>query len=112
LLPGMLRSNPRLAWQVISHKGLRPLVPGALVGLAAGSAPLARSSTAARLATAAQLLFYAGAAVGWHDARRGRRRRWSYLPYFFCRMNVASLRGLGDYATGRREAVWARVQRG
>ncbi len=112
LLPGMLRSNPRLAWQVISHKGLRPLVPGALVGLAAGSAPLARSSTAARLATVAQLLFYAGAAVGWHDARRGRRRRWSYLPYFFCRMNVASLRGLGDYATGRREAVWARVQRG
>ena len=112
LLPRMLRTNPRLAWQVISHKGLRPLVPGALLGLAAATAPLARTSAVARLAAVGQLVFYAGAAVGWQDARRGRHRRWSYLPYFFCRMNAASLRGLRDFATGRREAVWARVQRG
>jgi cellulose synthase/poly-beta-1,6-N-acetylglucosamine synthase-like glycosyltransferase len=112
LMPRMVRSDPRLAWQVISHKGLRPLVPGALLGLAAGCAPLVRRSTVARAAAAGQVVFYAGAVVGWNDARRGRRRRWSYLPYFFCRMNAASLQGLRDFVTGRREAVWARVQRG
>jgi hypothetical protein len=50
--------------------------------------------------------------VGARDERRGRRRRALYLPYFFCRMNLATLRGLRDFALGRHDAVWTRVRRG
>ena len=32
LMPGLVRRNPRLAWQLVSHKGLRPIVPWALRG--------------------------------------------------------------------------------
>lgn len=112
LLPVMLRSHPRLAWQVISHKGLRPLVPWALLVAAASNLRLARSRAWARGMAALQAAFYAAAALGWREERAGRRSRWTYLPFYFCRMNVATLRGLRDFAGGRHEAVWARVRRG
>ena len=35
------RRNPRLAFQVVSHKGLRPLVPWAILAAALSSVPLA-----------------------------------------------------------------------
>jgi hypothetical protein len=44
--------------------------------------------------------------------RKGRRRELLYLPYWFCRMNLATLSGLADLARGRHDAVWVRVGRG
>ena len=111
LLPRLVRSDPRLAWQAVSHKGLRPLVPWALVAAAASNAGLALRRRARPL-LAAQALFYATAVLGWRDERAGRRNRATYLPFYFCRMNAATLRGLRDHVVGRREAVWARVDRG
>ena len=112
LLPQLARRRPLLAWQVASHKGLRPLVPWALLAAALSNARLTRSSGWARALFAAQLLFYAAAAAGWQDERQNRRRRWSYLPFYFCRMNVAAVGGMRDFAARRREAVWAKVDRG
>jgi biofilm PGA synthesis N-glycosyltransferase PgaC len=112
VLPRLARRDPRLAWQVVSHKGLRPLVPGALAAAALSNAALARDRRWARAAVAAQVAFYGAALAGALDERRGRRRRALYLPYFFCRMNLATLRGLRDLALGRRDAVWTRVRRG
>jgi len=111
LLPAMVKSQPRLAWQVISHKGLRPLVPWALLIAAASNLRLVRSRVWARPTASLQAAFYLTAALGWRAERAGRRSRFTYLQFYFCRMNVATLRGLRDFAVGRHEAVWDRVKR-
>jgi biofilm PGA synthesis N-glycosyltransferase PgaC len=112
LLPALARRNPQLAWQVVSHKGLRPLIPFAMATAALSSAALAPESRRARVLVAAQIGFYGAALVGRRDAQRGRRSRWSFLPYYFCRMQGAALAGFRDFAGGRREHVWAKVSRG
>jgi cellulose synthase/poly-beta-1,6-N-acetylglucosamine synthase-like glycosyltransferase len=112
LIPRLVRRNPRLAWQLVSHKGLRPVVPWALLAIVALNIPLARRRSWAVAALAFQGLFYGAAIGGWALERRGRRSRILYLPYYFCRMNLAALRGVWDFARGRREHVWARVKRG
>ena len=112
LMPTLVRHNPRLAWQLVSHKGLRPLVPWALVTAAVLNVPLVRRRWWAAPALAVQALFYAAALGGWARERAGRRNRILYLPYYFCRMNLAAFHGLRDFVSGRREHVWARVKRG
>jgi hypothetical protein len=111
-LPLVARRNPRFALQVVSHKGLRPLVPWALAAAAVSSVTAARRRRWARAALAAQAAFYGAAAAGLVTERRGRRSRLLYLPYWFCRMNFATLAGLADLARGRHDAVWVRVRRG
>jgi hypothetical protein len=112
VLPPLARRNPRLAFQVLSHKGLRPLVPWALGAAALSSATAARRHGWGRAAVAAQSVFYGAAVAGLVGERKGRRRRLLYLPYWFCRMNLATLTGLADLARGRHDAVWVRVGRG
>lgn len=112
LLPTVVRRNPRLAFEVVSHKGLRPLMPWALAAAALSNARLARERGWARATAAGQLAFYAAALAGWRQERAGKRNRALYLPYYFCRMNLATLDGLRNFLGGRHEAVWARVKRG
>lgn len=112
LLPRLLRRDPAYAWQVISHKGLRPLVPWALAAAASSNVRLLGGRGWPRWLAGAQVGFYAASVMGWHDERAGRRRPWTYLPFYFCRMNLATLRGMRDFAVGRQEHVWARVRRG
>jgi cellulose synthase/poly-beta-1,6-N-acetylglucosamine synthase-like glycosyltransferase len=112
LLPLVARRNPRYAFRVVSHKGLRPLVPYAIVAAALSSLPLVGQRRWARAAVAAQAVFYSAAAAGLVGERTGRRSRLLYLPYWFCRMNLATLAGLADFARGRHDAVWVRVRRG
>ena len=104
--------DPQLAWQVVSHKGMRPLVPGLLLVALLSAAPRSTRRAWARAAVAGQAAFAAAALAGWHGERTGRRQRLTYVPYYFVRMNVATVRGIRDYLTGRREAVWQRVERG
>jgi hypothetical protein len=97
---------------VLSHKGLRPLVPWALVAALLSNAALAADAQWARWVGAAHLAFYAAATGGWVAERIGHRSRLLYLPYYFCRMNLATLRGFRDFLGRRENAVWTRVQRG
>jgi biofilm PGA synthesis N-glycosyltransferase PgaC len=112
LLPSLLRRRPLLALQVISHKGLRPLVPFALIGAAAANGVLAADHGWARVTLGLQGAFYGAALLGWAVDAAGRRSRLLYVPYYFCRMHVAALYGFRDFATRRQEAVWAKVRRG
>jgi biofilm PGA synthesis N-glycosyltransferase PgaC len=112
LMPRLLLRRPRLAWQLASHKAARPLVPWALLAVAGSSAKLAPHAAWARRLAAAQAGFYAIALAGWRQERRGRRARWSYLPYYFCRMNLAALDGLRSVLTTDRGGMWERVARG
>jgi hypothetical protein len=112
LLPLVASRNPRYAFRVISHKGLRPLVPGAIVTAALSSLMVVRRRRWARAAVAAQAVFYGAAAGGLVAERSGHRTRVLYLPYWFCRMNLATLAGLVGFARGRDDALWVRVRRG
>ena len=112
LLPRLLVKRPFLAWQVASHKLARPLIPWGLMGAASSSLLLGRRRRWARCAAIAQAGFYGLAGVGAAKERRGRRDRLTYLPYYFCRMNAAALRGLRDLLAGRHDVVWQRVRRG
>ncbi len=112
LLPGLARRQPRLAWQLFSHKVTRPLIPGALIVLAASNGALARRGRFARGAAAGQVALYVAALHGWRAERSGRRNRLTYLPYYFCRMNLATLSGPLSLLRGRQSAAWVRVRRG
>lgn len=112
LLPRLLVRRPGLALKVISHKGLRPLVPGALVLAALSNVASARRGRASRLLLAGQAGFYAAALAGYRNERAGRRNRLLFLAYYFCRMNFATLAGLHNFLRGRDAAVWAKVRRG
>ena len=91
---------------------MRPLVPGLLLVALLSSASLGRRSAWGRLIVAGQAAFAGAALAGWRGERSGRRHRLTYMPYYFLRMNLATVRGIRDFAAGRREAVWQRVERG
>jgi poly-beta-1,6-N-acetyl-D-glucosamine synthase len=112
LLPSLLRRRPLLALQVISHKGLRPLVPFALIVALVSNTLLALDQRWAGWLLVLQLAFYNAALLGWLAESVGRRSRVLYVPYYFCRMHLAGLAGFRDFASRRHEAVWAKVRRG
>jgi biofilm PGA synthesis N-glycosyltransferase PgaC len=112
LLPALLRRRPLLALQVISHKGLRPLVPFALIVALLSNAVLAVNHRWAAWLLLAQAAFYTAAMLGWAAEATGRRSKLFYVPYYFCRMHVAALAGFRAFAARRQEAVWAKVRRG
>jgi poly-beta-1,6-N-acetyl-D-glucosamine synthase len=112
LLPFVARRNPSYAFRVVSHKALRPLVPWAILAAALSSLPVVGRRRWARVAVGAQAVFYGAALAGLIGERRGRRSRILYLPFWFCRMNLATLSGLVDFARGRHDALWVRVRRG
>ncbi len=100
----------RIPWQLFSHKILRWLGPGFLaVALAAAAAAAAAGSVFGAVLFAAQLLFYAAAAVGW----LWRRRRGPLLfraPYSFALANAALAYGWLQYFFGGKEAAWEKLR--
>jgi cellulose synthase/poly-beta-1,6-N-acetylglucosamine synthase-like glycosyltransferase len=112
LMPRLLLRRPGLAWQLASHKASRPLVPWALLAVAGSSARLAARTGWARALVVAQAAFYGAALAGWRADRRGRRGRLTYLPFYFCRMNVAAADGLRSILSGGHGGMWDRVARG
>jgi poly-beta-1,6-N-acetyl-D-glucosamine synthase len=111
LLPAMLRRRPLLAWQVVSHKGLRPVVPFAMLTTLLSNLLLVRNSRWAGMLALLQIMFYGAALVGWSNERAGRHHRLFYLPYYFCRVNGAAIKGFGAFARRRNHALWTKARR-
>jgi cellulose synthase/poly-beta-1,6-N-acetylglucosamine synthase-like glycosyltransferase len=113
------------AWQVISHKFARPIVPLLMIGaLAANIAAVARPAggeeASLLLLTAPynwallllQGLFYAFALLPKSGLKlSGTAGRLLYLPSFLLDSNMAALLGLFRYMTGRQSTLWHRVPR-
>ena len=112
VLPRLALRRPGMGWQVASHKMARLLVPWALLTIAGSTLRLVRSARWARWLLTAQCLFYAGALAGAVRERGGRRNRWLYLPYYFCRMNLAGLSGTLKVLSADTSGIWERVPRG
>jgi cellulose synthase/poly-beta-1,6-N-acetylglucosamine synthase-like glycosyltransferase len=121
----LLPRSPLAAWQVISHKFARPIVPFLMLGaLAANVAAdldppaggvrsvLALSAPYNWIFLAAQAVFYAFALAPRIGMKvLGRLGKLLYLPAFLVDSNAAALLGLHGYLTGRQSAVWRRVPR-
>jgi len=112
LLPKLLVRRPQLALQVISHKGLRPLVPAMLVCAGVSNIPAARSSSWARWIGVGQTLFYGMALLGRRNERLRKKNPWLFIPYYFCRMNLATFRGATTLLRGEDHTKWEKVDRG
>jgi len=93
--------------QLVSHKLLRWLVPGFLVGLIAVNAVVFAQGVIYRLAMVAQVVFYVLAAGGYLARRRAYLPALLSVPYYFCLVNLASALGILDAFRGRTYTTWS-----
>ncbi len=107
--------QPLLSFQYISHRVLRWTVVPFLMILALilnivivlqGGAPLIY-----QILLAAQVLFYTASLVGWLLERKEIKVKALFIPYYFCMMNYAVIRGIFRYFAGSQSAAWEKAQR-
>ena len=98
----------RAWWQFVSHKGLRLVVPYALLGALLSSAFLAGPFY--QLAFAAQVFVYGLGTIGF--LRQDRGTKWKRLvstPRTFLMLNLAAVAGMLQYLAGQRLSLWQPV---
>ncbi len=114
--------RPLVAWQVISHKFTRPLVPFGMLAALAGSVGAVlrppRKGGLWRLqppwnigSALLQGVFYLAALSGKYLQIPGKIGKALYLPVFLLDSNLAALTGLWRYLRGAQNAAWQRVRR-
>ena len=99
-----------VAFQLLSHKVLRWLVPLFLMGLLMSSAALVAEPGAYRLLFYLQVLFYLSALFpAWLPVSRW----WKPLtvPLYFCTLNAAALVSVIEVFRGRKYVVWETIRR-
>jgi biofilm PGA synthesis N-glycosyltransferase PgaC len=94
----------RTWWQFLSHKGLRLLIPYALIA-ALGTSAMIRAPFY-QAAFVLQLLFYGFGTLGFVCPRQGTLRRIVSPPHTFLLLNIAALTGTLRYLGGERLALW------
>jgi cellulose synthase/poly-beta-1,6-N-acetylglucosamine synthase-like glycosyltransferase len=99
-----------VTFQLISHKGLRYLLPLPLVLLLLSSALLAVDHTLIRWVFAAQAVFYGMALLGLVLPLRHFGKLFN-LPLYFCTGNAAVILSILEALRGNRFAVWETVRK-
>lgn len=99
-----------VAFQLLSHKVLRWLVPVFLMSLFFSNAVLAAEPGAFRMLFCLQALFYLSALL---PALLPVSRWWKPLtiPLYFCTLNAAALMSVIELFRGRHYVVWETVRR-
>jgi cellulose synthase/poly-beta-1,6-N-acetylglucosamine synthase-like glycosyltransferase len=95
------------AWQFISHKLLRWLVPVFLALLLTTNFLLLDERPIYSVALVAQLVFYGLAIVGAVLCKHTDLALALHIPYYFCLVNIASARGIMEAYAGKTYAVWS-----
>ncbi len=104
-LPGLFNpTQSSIAWQLISHKLLRVLVPYFLILIFGVNYYL--TGPFYRAFFFAQSIFYLFALVGSLVKNTGVNSRLFSLPLTFCTLNIAALLGGFSYFSGRQKAIW------
>lgn len=95
------------AWQMISHKLLRWLVPIFLTVLFTTNILLLGNGGVYVVAFVTQSIFYGLAMVGSVLRRHANLPIVLFVPYYFCLVNVASIRGILESYGGETYTVWS-----
>jgi cellulose synthase/poly-beta-1,6-N-acetylglucosamine synthase-like glycosyltransferase len=105
--------NPLLTFQYVSHRVLRwTLAPLALGVLLVTSIWLAsQNDFVGWLLLSLQLLFYAGAYVGYCLQTRAISAKLLYVPFYFTMMNLTVYLGAWRLLKGKQSVVWEKAQR-
>jgi cellulose synthase/poly-beta-1,6-N-acetylglucosamine synthase-like glycosyltransferase len=104
--------NPRktgvFAWEVVSHKLMRWLIPVFLVVGVAGSALLAAQGLLLfRLITLGCFTLLALATAGYLSKEKNNLPIWLSVPYYFVLVNAYSVRGVLSAARGETQITWS-----
>ncbi len=106
--------HPVLSFQYISHRVLRWTVTPFFMILAfllniaiVFYAPF----PVYKLLLAAQLLFYVLALAGWFFEQRQIKIKPLFIPFYFCLMNYAVIRGIIRYFSKKQSAAWEKAKR-
>jgi cellulose synthase/poly-beta-1,6-N-acetylglucosamine synthase-like glycosyltransferase len=109
--------NPResgiFAWEVISHKLLRWLIPVFLaLGLAGSALLAAQGLDLFRLITLGAFVLLALATGGHLSRARNSLPAWLSIPYYFVLVNVYSIRGVVRALSGKTQVTWSSARAG
>ncbi len=105
---------PVLSFQYISHRVLRwTVVPFLMILLVVLNIILVHNNEGAiyQLFLAGQLMFYGMALFGWMLETKQIKVKVFFIPYYFCMMNYAVIRGIFRYLSGKQSAVWDKAKR-
>ncbi|MBM3263392.1 MAG: glycosyltransferase family 2 protein [candidate division Zixibacteria bacterium] len=100
--------DPKLLFQLVSHKLLRNAVPFFLMGMFGAS--LAISSPFGAALVNVQAVFYTLAAVGLSVSGAGRPPRIFSVPLYFFTVNAAAVGGIVDFLRKKNYAAWNEVR--
>lgn len=115
LLPGMfnpLRSP--VAFQLLSHKFLRLIIPFLLIVLFMINFKL-RQAPIFNFFLILQIVFYTAAAAG-HWARRYKKGPFNFIdkicgvPYVFCLLNYSALVGFARFIFAKQQSTWQKAR--
>lgn len=95
------------AFELVSHKLLRWLVPTFLLGLLVANVAVLDAGPVYRLVLVGQIAFYLLALTGYALRRRASMPVLVSVPYYFCLVNIASAVGIFDAFRGKTYTVWA-----
>lgn len=98
------------AFNFLSHKLLRWLAPEFMILIAASSLWLYRRPFFLVMVVL-QTVFYLLAFAGWMTRGRKQPPAAVYVPFYFCAMNLAALRGLWRFLAGRQTTQWRKAER-
>jgi cellulose synthase/poly-beta-1,6-N-acetylglucosamine synthase-like glycosyltransferase len=107
---------PVLSFQYVSHRVLRwTIVPFLMILALILNIVIVENDPQAgviyQLLLLAQLAFYLAALLGWLLETRKMKVKLLFIPYYFCMMNYAVIRGEFRYLAGNQSAVWEKAKR-
>lgn len=116
MLKGLLNifKYPVLSFQYISHRVLRwTLSPLSLPILLIANIVLAiyTDHLFFKVLLAGHLLFYVMALLGYSQARKQKKSKLLYIPFYFLFMNVAVYQGFSRYMRKAQSAAWEKSKR-
>ena len=95
------------AWQLISHKLLRWLVPLFLLVIFVTNTLILGQGFFYLFTLVAQIIFYVFALVGALIRKQSDLSQVLYVPYYFCLVNIASARGILEAYVGKTYTTWS-----
>ena len=103
---------PLISWQYVSHRVLRwTITPISLPVVFALNLYLVQFGEVYQLLAVAQVVFYTLSVIGWILEGKGLKMMVFYIPFYFCMMNYAVIRGIFRYCKGQQSVVWEKAVR-